>query len=451
MTVQKNDQLTVFVEDLTHDGQGVAKVDGYPLFIKGALPDEEVEIHVVKTLKNYGFAKLLEVTKPSPFRVAAPCPVFDTCGGCQLQHLSYEGQLMVKEKQVRSAMERIGKIHAPVLPVKGMDNPWRYRNKSQIPFGMENGRVVAGFYKGGSHEIADTPTCLIQSEEADRLMVAIKERALEFGLTPYNEKTGQGQLRHLVVRKGYTSGETMVVLVTKSRKISQPERLIQLIREVEPTTVSIVQNINPARTNVIFGQETFVHWGKSHIVDSIGDIQFEISARSFYQINPVQTKVLYEQALAYANLTGNETVMDAYCGIGTISLFLAQQAKSVVGVEIVPPAVEDARRNAVLNGFTNAEFEIGAAEDVIPARYEAGQLPDVVVVDPPRKGLDGKLIDTLVTYKPRRIVYVSCNPATLARDLRLLEDGGYKVQEVQPVDMFPHTTHCEAVAWLELA
>ncbi len=450
MTVTKNDRLTVFVEDLTHDGQGVAKVDGYPLFIKGALPDEEVEVHVVKALKKYGFAKLIEVLKPSPFRVAAPCPVFETCGGCQLQHLSYEGQLMVKEKQVRSAMERIGKLHTTVLPVKGMENPWRYRNKSQVPFGMEDGRVVAGFYKSGSHEIADTPTCLIQSEAADRLMVALKERALEFGLQPYDEKTGQGQLRHLVVRTGYVSGETMVVLVTKSRKISQPEKLIQLIREIEPSTVSIVQNINPARTNVIFGEQNFVHWGKSHIVDSIGSIQFEISARSFYQINPVQTQVLYQQALDYAELTGEETVMDAYCGIGTISLFLAQRAKSVLGVEIVPPAVEDARRNAILNGFDNATFEIGAAEDVIDVWYEAGQLPDVVVVDPPRKGLDGKLIDTLITHKPRRIVYVSCNPATLARDLRLLEDGGYTVHEVQPVDMFPHTTHVECVTYLTI-
>lgn len=450
MTVKKNDRLTVFVEDLTHDGQGVAKVDGYPIFIKGALPDEKVEVHVVKALKKYGFAKLVEIVESSPFRVAAPCPVFDSCGGCQLQHLSYEGQLMMKEKQVRSAMERIGKVHTTVLPVLGMDNPWRYRNKSQIPFGVEEGRVVAGFYKSGSHDIANTPTCLIQSEEADRLMLALKEQAVEFGLEPYDEKTGRGQLRHLVVRKGRTSGETMVVLVTKTKKISQPERLIHFILEVEPTTVSIVQNINPTRTNVIFGEETFVHWGKSHIVDSIGDIQFEISARSFYQINPLQTNVLYQKALEAAGLTGNETVMDAYCGIGTISLFLAQQAKQVLGVEIVPQAVEDARRNAELNGFTNAEFEVGAAEDVITQWYEDGKLPDVVVVDPPRKGLDGKLIDTLIEHKPRRIVYVSCNPATLARDLRLLEDGGYKVHEVQPVDMFPHTTHVECVTYLTI-
>jgi len=450
MTVKKNDRLTVFVEDLTHDGQGVAKVDGYPIFIKGALPDEKVEVHVVKALKKYGFAKLIEIEQASPFRVAAPCPVFDTCGGCQLQHLSYEGQLMVKEKQVRSAMERIGKVHTTVLPVMGMDNPWRYRNKSQIPFGTEDGRVVAGFYKSGSHDIADTPTCLIQSEEADRLMLALKERALELGLEPYDEKTGRGQLRHLVVRKGQTSGETMVVLVTKSRKLTQPEKVIQFIRQLEPSTVSIVQNINPTRTNVIFGEETFVHWGKSHIVDSIGAIQFEISARSFYQINPIQTNVLYQKALEAAGLTGTETVMDAYCGIGTISLFLAQQAKQVLGVEIVPQAVEDARRNAELNGFTNAEFEVGAAEDVITKWYEDGKLPDVVVVDPPRKGLDGKLIDTLIEHKPRRIVYVSCNPATLARDLRLLEDGGYTVHEVQPVDMFPHTTHVECVTYLTI-
>lgn len=449
MPIQKNDRLTVFVEDLTHDGQGVAKVDGYPLFIKGALPDEEVEIHVIKALKKYGFAKLLNVTKPSPFRVEAPCPVFSVCGGCQLQHLSYEGQLMVKEKQVRSAMERIGKIHTTVLPVKGMENPWRYRNKSQIPFGTENGRIVAGFYKSGSHEIADTPTCLIQSEEADRLMVALKEKAAEFDLAPYDENTGLGQLRHLVVRKAHVTGETMIILVTKSRKLNRLGELVEFLLKQEPTTVSIMHNVNSVRTNVIFGEETHVLWGKSHIVDLIGDTQFEISARSFYQVNPVQTQVLYQQALDYAELTGTEDVLDAYCGIGTISLFLAKQAKSVLGVEIVAPAVEDARRNAILNGIENATFRIGAAENVISELYAEGKVPDVVVVDPPRKGLDPQLVETLVTHKPRRIVYVSCNPATLARDLRLFEDGGYTIHEVQPVDMFPHTTHVEAVTWLE--
>ncbi|MEK4520779.1 23S rRNA (uracil(1939)-C(5))-methyltransferase RlmD [Psychrobacillus sp. FSL W7-1493] len=448
--VNKNDQLTVYIEDLTHDGSGVAKVDGYPLFIHGGLPDEKAEVRVVKTLKNYGFAKLLHIVEPSPFRVEAPCPVFYECGGCQLQHINYEGQLKWKEKMVRNVMQRLGKIDAPVLPVKGMDNPWEYRNKSQIPFGLVDGKVIAGFYQAKSHRIADTPTCLIQSDEADRLMRAFKENALKLDLVPYNEDTKKGQLRHLVVRKGKATGEVMVVLVTKHPKLSKKEEIIELIKEVEPKVTSIMQNVNSKNTNVIFGDQTNLLWGKPTIEDLIGDVRFEISARSFYQVNPEQTEVLYQQALDYAQLSGGETVIDAYCGIGTISLFLAQKAKQVLGVEIVPQAIEDAKRNAELNGFTNTYFEAGPAEEVIPRWYKEGKTADVLVVDPPRKGCDEALLTTIIEQRPKRVVYVSCNPATLARDLRILEDGGYKTQEIQPVDMFPQTTHCEAVAWLEL-
>ncbi|WP_342577483.1 23S rRNA (uracil(1939)-C(5))-methyltransferase RlmD [Psychrobacillus sp. FSL K6-2843] len=449
--VKKNDQLAVYIEDLTHDGSGVAKVDGYPLFIHGGLPDEKAEVRVLKTLKNYGFAKLLNIVEPSPFRVEAPCPVFYECGGCQLQHINYEGQLKWKENMVRNVMQRLGKIDAPVLPVKGMDNPWEYRNKSQIPFGLADGKVIAGFYQAKSHRIADTPTCLIQSDEADRLMRAFKEKALELDLVPYNEDTKKGQLRHLVVRKGRATGEVMVVLVTKHPKLSKKEAIIELIREAEPKVTSIMQNVNSRNTNVIFGDETNLLWGKPTIEDLIGDVRFEISARSFYQVNPEQTEVLYKQALDYAQLSGDETVIDAYCGIGTISLFLAQRAKQVLGVEIVPQAIEDAKRNAELNGFTNTYFEAGPAEEVIPRWYKEGKNADVLVVDPPRKGCDEALLTTIIEQRPKRVVYVSCNPATLARDLRILEDGGYKTQEIQPVDMFPQTTHCEAVAWLELA
>lgn len=450
--VNKNDRLLVHVEDLTHDGAGVAKVDGYPLFIHGALPGEDVHIHVLKTLKSYGFAKLLEIENASPFRVEAPCPVFDTCGGCQIQHLSYEGQMTFKRKLVRDAITRIGKLpDVPVHAVKGMENPWRYRNKSQIPFGMEDGRVVAGFYQPRSHRIADTDICLIQTPEADGIMAGIKQKLTEMGIEPYEEETHRGQLRHVVVRKARATGEIMVVLVTKKKKFPQAAQAIELIQSLVPETVSIVQNINPQKTNVIFGDETITLWGKDVIEDRIGDVRFEISARSFYQINPEQTEVLYGQALEYANLTGNETVIDAYCGIGTISLFLAQRAKFVMGVEIVPPAIEDAKRNAELNGLSNTLFEAGPAEQVIPRWYKEGRKADVLVVDPPRKGCDEQLLHTILKQRPERVVYVSCNPATLARDLRILEDGGYRTQEVQPVDMFPQSTHCEAVAWLQLA
>lgn len=450
--VQKNDRLLVHVEDLTHDGAGVAKVDGYPLFIHGALPGEDVQVHVLKTLKSYGFAKLLEIEHASPFRVTAPCPVFDTCGGCQIQHLSYEGQMTFKRKLVRDAITRIGKLpDVPVHPVKGMEDPWRYRNKSQIPFGTQNGRVVAGFYQTRSHDIADTDICLIQTPEADTIMTGLKKELHALGIEPYEEATHRGTLRHVVVRKGRATGEVMVVLITKKKKFPQAERAIELIRSLVPETTSIIQNINPEKTNVIFGEETLTLWGKDAIEDQIGDVRFEISARSFYQINPVQTEVLYGQALDYAQLTGDETVIDAYCGIGTISLFLAQRAKFVMGVEIVPEAIEDAKHNAELNGFSNTLFEAGPAEQVIPRWYKEGRTADVLVVDPPRKGCDEQLLRTILKQQPKRVVYVSCNPATLARDLRILEDGGYRTKEVQPVDMFPQSTHCEAVAWLELA
>jgi 23S rRNA (uracil1939-C5)-methyltransferase len=450
--VEKNDRLVVHVEDLTHDGAGVAKVEGYPLFIHGALPGEDVEVHVLKTLKSYGFAKLLEIKQASPFRVTAPCPVFDTCGGCQIQHLSYEGQMNFKRKMVRDAITRIGKLSdVPVHPVKGMENPWRYRNKSQIPFGTENGRIVAGFYQTRTHDIVDTDICIIQTPEADAIMAALKKRMPELGIEAYDEQTHRGMLRHVVVRKGRATGEIMVVLVTKKKKFPQAEKAVELIRTLVPEVTSIVQNINSEKTNVIFGNETVTLWGKDVIEDQIGDVRFEISARSFYQVNPEQTDVLYGQALDYAQLTGDETVIDAYCGIGTISLFLAQKAKFVMGVEIVPQAIEDAKRNAELNGFTNTLFEAGPAEQVIPRWYKEGKTADVLMVDPPRKGCDEQLLQTILKQRPKRVVYVSCNPATLARDLRILEDGGYRTKEVQPVDMFPQSTHCEAVAWLELA
>lgn len=449
--IKKNDRQTVYIEDLTHDGNGVAKIDGYPLFIQGALPGETAEIHVMKTLKNYGFAKVVDILEKSPDRVEAPCVYFSQCGGCQLQHLSYEGQLKWKQNMVANVMKRLGKIDAPVHPVKGMEEPWHYRNKSQIPFAQnESGQMVAGFYKTKSHSIVDMERCLIQTGEADVVMADLKRELEILGLRPYDEKSHQGMLRHVVVRKGRATGEVMVVLVTKSKKFPQASAVIEKIRALIPNVTSIVQNVNGEKTNVIFGNDTFTLWGKDTIEDTIGNVRFEISARSFYQVNPVQTEVLYKQALDYAQLTGNERVIDAYCGIGSISLFLAQKAGHVMGVEIVEQAIEDAKRNAALNGFTNTYFEAGPAEEVIPRWYKEGKEADVLVVDPPRKGCDEALLSTIIEQKPKRVVYVSCNPATLVRDLRILEDGGYKTQEVQPVDMFPHTAHCEAVAWLEL-
>lgn len=332
-----------------------------------------------------------------------------------------------------------------VHPTLGMKEPWHYRNKAQVPVGVENGRLLAGFYALGSHRIIDMDACLIQDEHNDQAIQTVKDLAQELGISIYDEENHRGLLRHIAVRKGFKTGEMMIVLVTNGRDIPKQDAWVQLIREQVPNVASICQNMNTKRTNVIFGEETRVLWGRDVIYDEIGDVRFAISARSFYQVNPVQTKVLYEKALEYAELSGKETVIDAYCGIGTISLFMARHADKVYGVEIVPEAVEDARRNALINDIRNAEFEVGKAEEVLPAWQKQGIRADVIVVDPPRKGCDEALLETILQMKPKRVVYVSCNPSTLARDLRILEDGGYRTVEVQPVDMFPHTVHVECV------
>lgn len=489
--VAKNDDVEIEIIGLTHEGEGVGRVDGYILFVHGALPGELVRAKVLKVKKQYGYAKLLEIVSASPERVGAPCEVYKQCGGCQLQHWSYEAQLEWKRQHVIDNLERIGKLKVAggksvqagkesvqgkdqehgheqeqeqeyeqeqgqeqeqgivVHSTLGMSEPWRYRNKAQVPMGQsEEGGLIGGFYARNSHRIIDMDACLIQHEQNDELVRRVKAIGQQLGVTAYSEETGEGLLRHVVVRVAFRTGELMAVLVTNGRKLPQADAWVEAIREQVPGVTSICQNVNTKKTNVILGDETKTLWGNDVIYDYIGNVKFAISARSFYQVNPVQTEVLYGKTLEYAGLTGGETVIDAYCGIGTISLFLAQHAKRVYGVEIVPEAIEDARANAALNGIANAEFAVGAAEDVMPGWLEQGISPDVIVVDPPRKGCDGRLLDTLLLMKPERIVYVSCNPATLARDLRVLADGGYAVQEVQPVDMFPHTVHVEAVCSL---
>ncbi|WP_416151940.1 23S rRNA (uracil(1939)-C(5))-methyltransferase RlmD [Salipaludibacillus sp. HK11] len=448
--VSKNETIQVTFEDLTHEGAGVAKKDGYPLFVKGGLPGEEAEVKVVQVKKNYGFARLINVKKESEQRVEPPCSIFKWCGGCQLQHLSYEGQLQHKHNQVRETLARIGGLNkVPVHSPLGMDDPWRYRNKSQVPFGEQQKQLVAGFYAERSHKIVDMNTCIIQHEDNDKVVQLVKSLAKQYGIRGYDDKTHKGTLRHVVVRHAKHTDELMVVLVTKGEALPNKKNIVQALQDQLPNLKSIMQNINPKRTNVIFGESTEKLWGEDVINDFIGDIKFAISARSFYQVNPEQTKVLYEKALEYAKLTGKETVIDAYCGIGTISLFLAQEAKQVYGVEIVPEAVSDAKRNAKINHIDNADFVVGEAESVIPWWQAQGIEADVIVVDPPRKGCDEKLLETMAAMKPLRIVYVSCNPATLARDLKYLEERGYKTKEVQPVDMFPHTAHIENVALIE--
>ncbi|SEU27469.1 23S rRNA (uracil(1939)-C(5))-methyltransferase RlmD [Paenibacillus sp. NFR01] len=459
LPVNKNDVVMLEIIGMTHEGEGVGRVEGFTLFVQGALPGEKVRAKVLKTKKQYGYAKLLELVEASSDRIGPPCPIYDQCGGCQLQHMDYAAQLRWKRQLVVDNLERIGKLKvAPVetadagitvRPTLGMAEPWRYRNKAQVPIGVTEGGLVGGFYARGSHRIIDMETCLIQHEHNDAVVAAVKDIGRQLGITAYNEETGRGLLRHVVVKKAFRTGEMMLVLVTNGRDIPHKDAWIGSIREQLPDVVSICQNVNTQRTNVIFGDDTKVLWGREVIYDYIGDVQFAISARSFYQVNPVQTEVLYSKTVEYAGLTGRETVIDAYCGIGTISLFLAQHAGQVYGVEIVREAIEDARANAVLNGMNNVEFEVGASEDVIPKWKEQGITPDVIVVDPPRKGCDPRLLETILQMQPERVVYVSCNPSTLARDLRVLEDGGYKTVEVTPVDMFPHTVHVETVVSLQ--
>ncbi|RZT16528.1 23S rRNA (uracil(1939)-C(5))-methyltransferase RlmD [Fictibacillus sp. BK138] len=453
LPVHKNESYEVDIVDLTHEGAGVARVNGFTLFVPNTLPGERAKVKVIGVKKGFGFGRLEELIKASRERVEPPCPIYKWCGGCQLQHLSYDGQLEYKRKQVEDVLTRIGKLEGvPVLPTLGMgDEPWRYRNKAQVPVGERDGRIITGFYQKRSHEIVEMDSCIITGDTNDDAVQAVKEIVNKYNITAYDEQKHKGILRHIIARYGKTTGDLMIVLVTNGKDLPQRKKIIEDITAALPEIKSIVQNVNSKRTNVIFGDETRVLWGAEYIHDYIGDIKFAISARSFYQINPDQTKVLYDQALKYAELSGDETVIDAYCGIGTISLFLAQKAKKVYGVEIVSEAIEDARRNAELNNITNAEFAVGKSEDVIPKWKKQGITPDVIVVDPPRKGCDEELLKTIIEMKPERVVYVSCNPATLARDLRVLKDGGFKTVEVQPVDMFPQTTHVEAVAKLVLS
>lgn len=447
--MKKNQSVEITIEDLTHDGNGVGKIGGYPLFIPNTLPGEKVTAKIIKLNKNYGFARMENLEVVSAERVEPPCEVYSKCGGCSLQHLSYVGQLAFKRNQVEETMKRIGKLNVEVKETLGMENPWRYRNKSQVPVGFVNGKLTAGFYQKRSHEIIDMSTCLIQSEQGDFAVQKTREILAKYGTEPYDEKTGKGDIRHIMTRFAHTTGQLMLVLVTTKDRLPFKEEIIRDLTEQLALT-SIVQNINPQKTNVIFGDRTKTLWGKDIIEDTIHGIRFAISARSFYQVNPLQTEVLYQQAIEAAELTGEETVIDAYCGIGSISLCLAKKAKHVYGVEIVDQAIQDARANAELNNLSNTTFETGKAEEVIPTWYKAGIVADVLVVDPPRKGCDEKLLQTILAMKPKKVVYVSCNPGTLARDMKILSDGGYEANQVQPVDMFPMTTHIEAVTVLNL-
>lgn len=443
---KKNQELLVDIVAEGYQGEGIAKPQGFPIFIPGALKGEKVKIKIVKLTKNHGFGKLLDIVEPSENRVEPICPLYKRCGGCQLQHMSYQEQLVFKKNRVKDCLERIGKItDVKINDTLGMEEPLRYRNKVQLPVGVEKGEPIIGFYAPRSHDIINLQQCFIQHETGDEVVQLTRDWMKKFGISAYDENTKTGVVRHVMIRKGFKTGEVMVVLVTNTEKLPHKDEFVKLVIEKIPGVKSIIQNINNKPTNVVLGQQNITLWGSNTITDYIGQFKFEISPLSFFQVNPFQTEVLYNKALEYANLSGEETVFDAYCGTGTISLFLAQKAKKVYGVEIIPEAIENAKKNAKLNNIHNAEFFVGEAEVIIPKLIEDGKKAEVVVVDPPRKGCEKSLIEAIAEMRPNRVVYVSCDPATLARDLRIFEDLGYKTEAVQPVDMFPHTNHVECV------
>lgn len=446
--VHKGQVIECEIHGQGHNGTGVGRYEGFTIFVPLVVPGERVLVRVNQVKKTYAQAELLEIIQVHENRVEPKCSIFKECGGCQSQHLSYSAQLRLKEQQVRDQFARIGGMSdVTIHPIIGMEEPWIYRNKAQVPFGHDKqGNVIAGFYASQSHEIIDLEECYIQHPDNDAAIRYIKGLIQELGISIYDETSHHGILRHLMVRIGVHTKEMMIVLVTHGRKLPHKESLVKRIQEAFPQCKSIIQNINDRQTNVILGRENILLYGRDVIYDLIGDIRFAISPHSFFQVNPVQTKVLYHQVQKYAQLTGQETVIDAYCGIGTIALYVAQKAKQVYGVEIVPEAIQDAKKNAKLNQIEHAQFEMGAAEQVMPKWLQQGIRPEVIIVDPPRKGCDPALLDAATGMAPERIVYVSCNPATLARDAKYLYELGYHVREVQPIDMFPQTGHVECVA-----
>ena len=466
--MKKNDVFTVTIEDMGEDGAGIGKTDGYTWFIKDALIGDVIQASVMKMKKNYGFARLVKILEPAPGRVEARCPVARACGGCQLQELDYREQLRFKERKVYNHLKRIGGMDRLFLPedrekaagvpnavvmepIIGMEDPWRYRNKAQYPVGLgKDGQPAAGFYAGRTHSLIPAPglDCLLGCQENKELLKIILDFMKEYKIPPYDEAAHQGLVRHVLLRKGFSSGGLMVCLVINGEELPHGGELAERLRAAGVSSVSY--SVNMERTNVIMGTRIVNLYGPGYITDTIGDIEYRISPLSFYQVNPVQTEKLYGTALEFADLSGGETVWDLYCGIGTISSFLAKKAGKVYGVEIIPQAIEDARENARRNGIENVEFFVGKAEEVLPEQYERNHVhADVIVVDPPRKGCDPVCLETILKMAPERVVYVSCDSATLARDVKFLEENGYRAMRVRPVDMFPMGGHCECVVKLE--
>ena len=449
MVIEKNKVYTAECLSLGSEGEGIVKIDGFTVFVNGMLPGEKGKILIVKVKKSFGYGKLTELIEPSPERTVPPCPYYKTCGGCSIQHMSYKAQLEFKRNKVRDCVERIGGIFGAEYPETiGMDEPWRYRNKAQYPVGKDrDGKTVIGFYAPRSHRITDIDGCMLQMDGSEKIIEITRKYIEKYNVPVYDETAHSGLLRHVITRTSRSTGEMMVTFVINGKNLPHS---VELIEELEKMgyVASVALNINREKTNAILGDKSLTLWGKDTIRDEIGGVKFDISSLSFYQVNPVQTEKLYGLAIDAAGLTGMETVIDVYCGIGTISLLAAKKAKTVHGIEIVERAVEDAKANAVINGIENASFEAGKAEDILPKMYAEGTRADVIFVDPPRKGLEPSVIEAVCGMEPDRIVYVSCDPATLARDLKLFAQKGYGTRKINTVDMFCQTGHVETVVLL---
>ncbi|MEA4815502.1 MAG: 23S rRNA (uracil(1939)-C(5))-methyltransferase RlmD [Lachnospiraceae bacterium] len=444
--VEKNGKYTVSIYDIGITGEGIGKTDGFTVFVPQTVPGDVVEVLILKVKKSFAYGKLLNVVSPSSFRQEPQCKYFYKCGGCQLLHMDYEKQLLFKTKKVCDALRVIGGFeNIPVLPAIASPRIFNYRNKAQIPVAFKDNKVSMGFYANRSHRIIDIDECAIQNENTKIVQAKVKEYILESGVSCYDEETGKGLIRHILVKYGFKTGETGVCIIINGDTVPKKELLLSKLLEVDGVS-SITSNINKSRTNVILGEQTKLLWGRSYIVDTIGDLEFEISPNSFFQVNPFSTEIVYSKVLEFASLCGNENILDIYCGIGTISLFLARRAKRVFGVEIVPEAISDAVKNAKRNNIANAEFICGDATDVLlDLNEKEGFKPDIIVVDPPRKGCEPSVLHTIIKSEAEKLIYVSCDPGTLARDLKLLCENGYELKTVQPVDQFPQTVHVETV------
>lgn len=449
--IEKNKEYIIEITSISSDGNGVGHIDGFAVFVPQTSVGDTVKILAVKVNKSFAYGKLIEIIKSSSDRCDPMCKAYKRCGGCQLRHINYEAQLRVKRDTVENAMRRIGKFEGfTVKETVGMKNPTAYRNKMVFPVGKVDGKNVCGFYAMRSHDIIPLDACPLGDELNAEINKVVLDYMHECNVSPYDEVNHTGIIRRVFTRKSFSENEFMVVISANARSLVKCNMLIEKLRNVSDKIVGIILNINTKRNNLVLSEENCTLWGKDRLSDVLCGVKFEISPQSFFQVNPVQTELLYKKALEYAKLDKNTSVMDIYCGIGTISLCAALRAKSVIGVEIVEKAIDDARKNAVMNGIENAVFYANSAENIVPELIDSGETPDVIILDPPRKGSDELTLASIVKAQPKRVVYVSCNPATLARDARFLADRGYSLSEATAFDLFPHTNHVETVLVMEL-